>query len=53
MAEVANRWAPAHDGCQTVTVEWIRRNEGLAVGHVDYAYKIGLYIAEHVYGVRP
>lgn len=51
MAKAANDWAAAH-GLNKVTVHQIEDIEHLAVGHIDYATKIALYIAEMVYGVR-
>lgn len=51
MAKAANDWAAAH-GLNKVTVHQIEDIEHLAVGHIDYATKIALYIAEMVYGAR-
>jgi len=43
----ANKWALAH-GLNTVTVEQVEAIEHLAIGHVDYASKLALYVAELV-----
>lgn len=45
VAVAANEWATSHGG-RTVTVEDVERVEVLAVGHVDYARKLALYVAE-------
>ena len=44
----ANKWATAH-GWRTVTVDDVERVEVRAVGHVDYATKLALYVAEEVW----
>jgi hypothetical protein len=47
VAMAANRWADAH-GFRHVTVADIEHIEVGAVGHVDYASKLALYVAEYV-----
>ena len=47
----ANEWAVAKGGC-AVTFDEVERIETLAVGHVDYASKLALYVAEMVCGAR-
>jgi hypothetical protein len=49
-AIAANQWAEAHGLVIRLTVYDIERIEVLAVGHVDYATKLALYVAEAVYG---
>lgn len=44
----ANEWATAHPSSRTVSVMDVERVEVLAVGHVDYATKLALYVAELV-----
>lgn len=51
ITKAANDWARAHL-LREVTVDDVERVEGLAVGHVDYARKLALYVAELVYGHR-
>jgi hypothetical protein len=51
ITEAANVWALAH-GLPTVTVGQVEAIEHLAVGHVDYAEKLALYVAEMTYGIR-
>jgi hypothetical protein len=46
-AKKRNQWAGAH-GYRTVTIHDVERVEGRAVGHVDYASKLALYVAELV-----
>ncbi len=48
VATSANAWAQAHGYPQRVTVDDVERIEVQAVGHVDYASKLALYIAEFV-----
>jgi hypothetical protein len=48
VAVAANQWATAHPPAYTVSVEDVERVEQLAVGHVDYASKLALYVAELV-----
>lgn len=52
VAIAANEWAGAHEGTRAVTVDDVERVEVLAVGHVDYAPMLALYVAELVLGVR-
>lgn len=52
MVIAANYYALSNPGLTTITADDIERIEGLAVGHVDYADKIALYVAEMVHGVR-
>lgn len=42
----ANQWAQAHPPARTVSVADVERVETMAVGHVDYASKLPLYVAE-------
>lgn len=44
----ANQWALAHQPSNLVTVKDVERVEGMAVGHVDYARKLALYVTELV-----
>ena len=48
VAVAANQWAEAHGIGRRVTVDDIERIEGNAVGHVDYASKLALYVAEFI-----
>lgn len=48
VADAATRWAEAHDIGRVVTVEDVERVEVRAVGRVDYASKLSLYVAELV-----
>lgn len=48
VAMAANAWAQAHGYERRVTVEDVERIEQGAVGHVDYASKLALYVAEFV-----
>lgn len=50
VANAAHDWASAHDMSCDVTVADVERVEALAVGHVDYASKLALYVAELVTG---
>lgn len=43
----ANEWALAH-GRPPITMSEVEEVEQLAVGHVDYASKLALYVAELV-----
>ena len=52
ITNAANDWATAH-GLPTVTVNDVERIEHMAMGHVDYATKLALYVAELVYGMKP
>lgn len=47
----ANGWALNH-GLQPITVADVEHIEGMAVGHVDYARKLALYISELLYGLN-
>ncbi len=51
VAVAANEWAQAHGYERRVTVEDVERIEVSAVGHVDYARKLALYVAEFVAGL--
>jgi hypothetical protein len=51
VALAASEWAVIH-GQEQVTVDEVEQVEGLAVGHVDYAEKLALYVTELVYGAR-
>jgi hypothetical protein len=51
ITEAANAWATAH-GLPTITVDQVEAVEHMAVGHVDYAEKLALYVSELVYGLR-
>lgn len=42
----ANEWAQAHGFDRRVTVADVERIEVGALGHVDYASKLALYVAE-------
>ena len=44
----ASEWAQAHGYAQRVTVDDVERIETSAVGHIDYAAKLALYVAEFV-----
>lgn len=48
----ANEWANAHYCQRLVTVDDVEAVEHFAVGHVDYASKLALYVAELIHGVR-
>ena len=48
VAVAANEWAGAHGVERRVTVADVERIEGMAVGHIDYAQKLPLYIAEYL-----
>lgn len=43
----ANGWATAH-GLNTITIDDVRRIDQTAMGHVDWAYKLCLRVAELV-----
>ena len=49
ITEAANVWALAH-GLPTITVGQVEAIEHFAVGHIDYAEKLALYVAELTYG---
>lgn len=51
VAEAANGWAQAHGIDRLVTVDDVERIEVRAVGHVDYARKLALYVAEYLLGL--
>ena len=46
MAIAANNFAAAHGISRRITVDDVERVEQRAVGHVDYASKVSLYVAE-------
>src|SRR6266704_5262302 len=48
VAVAANKWAEAHGSERRITVEDVERIEGNAIGHVDYASKLALYVAEFI-----
>lgn len=48
VAMAANEWAKAQGIDRTVTVADVEVIEQKAVGHVDYASKLALYVAEFV-----
>lgn len=48
VARAAAEWASINDYPTIVTVEDVERIEHAAVGHVDYASKLALYVAEFV-----
>lgn len=48
VANAAHDWALAHDMSCTVTVADVERVETTAAGHIDYASKLALYVAELV-----
>ena len=48
----ANSWAKAYDIPKLVSLAEVEAVESLAVGHVDYASKLTLYVAELIYGQR-
>lgn len=50
VAVAANRWAQAHRIETLVSVDDVERVEQRAIGHVDYAAKLALYVAELVVG---
>jgi hypothetical protein len=47
----ANIYAREHNKNRTNKAQ-VEAIEGLAVGHVDYASKLALYVAEQIHGVR-
>jgi predicted Ser/Thr protein kinase len=49
----ANNWAETHGYDRTITVADIERIESNAVGHVDYATKLALYVAEFIIDPQP
>ena len=49
LAVAANQWAEAHGLPTRVTRDDIERFETTALGHVDYASKLCLYVAELLY----
>lgn len=48
VAQAANDWASCHGIDRRITVYDVERIEGGAMGHVDYASKLCLYVAELV-----
>lgn len=53
VATAANEWATAHGWDGRCTVEDVERLEVRAVGHIDYATKLALYVAEFVFLASP
>lgn len=53
VTDSANRWARKHGLKVAVTFEQVVDLEVCAVGHIDYASKFCLYVAEYLYGVSP
>ncbi len=51
VALAANQYATNH-ARKLVTVDEVEHVEPLAMGHVDYASKLALYVAEMVHGLR-
>lgn len=51
MVSAANRWA-AVNGQRAVTLKQVQQVDRYAAGHIDYAMKVALYVAECVMGVR-
>lgn len=49
----ANEWALSHGLQVLLLVSDAEDVEQLAVGHVDYARKLALYVTEMIYGHRP
>jgi hypothetical protein len=49
VAVAANEWADAHGINRSITTADVERIEVRAVGHVDYASKLALYLAEALY----
>ena len=49
VAVAANDWAQAHGVDALVTVTDVLDVENRAVGHVDYASKLALYVAERLF----
>lgn len=52
LAIAAHQWGTAHGLAKAITVAEVERLEQPAVGHVDYAEKVCLYVAEFMYGAR-
>ena len=50
VAVAANEWAASHGLTATMTVDDVEALETTAVGHVDYARKLTLRLAERVLG---
>lgn len=53
VAVAANQWAEAHGIARRVTVEHVESVESMAMGHVDYASKLALYVSDLVLGMVP
>lgn len=53
MVYAANKWRGRHGPLKWISQEDVEHVETLAMGHVDYASKVSLYVAEMVYGFRP
>jgi len=49
VAVAANEWAQTHGINRSFTVADVERIEQQAVGHIDYASKLALYLAEALY----
>lgn len=50
LAVAANEWIESHGlSVKWMNVATVERLEGPAVGHVDYAHKLCLYVAERLY----
>lgn len=52
MVQAANKYGRDH-GLADITVGQVEEIEHLAMGHIDYALKISLYVAELLHGLRP
>lgn len=48
VAIAANQWAKANKSPTRVTIEDVEAIERMAVGHIDYASKLSLYVAEMI-----
>jgi diacylglycerol kinase family enzyme len=51
VANTATMYALGY-GLTPVTVDDVERVETMALGHIDYAHKLALYVAEVVHGVK-
>lgn len=49
----ANQWAEAHGIARRITVDTVKYHEDRCVGHIDYASKLALYVAEDILGFAP
>jgi hypothetical protein len=52
VAIAANQWGNAHGLSRTVTIQDVERLETSAVGHVNYAEKLCLYVCEYLYRIE-